>query len=238
MIPWLTEPDFPPLTQALVEPNGLLAAGGELSPPWLLAAYRRGIFPWFSEGEPIMWWSPDPRMVLLPSRLRITRSLAKTLRSDRFEVRFDTAFAQVMAGCAGPRRDAHGTWITSHMQAAYARLHELGYAHSVECFKDGELVGGLYGIALDKAFFGESMFSRVSDASKVALAHLARLLDDHGFGLIDCQMTTAHLSRMGGIEVPRAAFSQALEQLIGPTPTPQRWPQRPDPGCDWSRTTE
>ncbi|TVO69235.1 leucyl/phenylalanyl-tRNA--protein transferase [Denitromonas ohlonensis] len=238
MIPWLEAPDFPPLTRALAEPNGLLAAGGQLTPAWLLAAYRRGIFPWFSEGEPIMWWSPDPRMVLLPSQVRITRSLAKTLRSDRFEVRFDTVFAQVMAGCAAPRADGHGTWITAHMQAAYLRLHELGYAHSVECFIDNELVGGLYGIALDKAFFGESMFSRVSDASKVALAHLARFLDQRGVGLIDCQMTTSHLSNMGGVEIPRAAFSQALSQLIGPAPEPQHWPKQSETGQTWTRTPE
>ncbi len=238
MIPWLHEPVFPPLSRALAEPNGLLAAGGQLSPAWLLAAYRRGIFPWFSEGEPIMWWSPDPRMVLLPSQVRITRSLAKTLRSERFEVRFDTVFAQVMAGCAAPRADGHGTWITAHMQAAYLRLHELGYAHSVECFKDGELVGGLYGIALDKAFFGESMFSRVSDASKVALAHLTRFLDQRGVGLIDCQMSTPHLHAMGGIEISRAVFSEALGQLIGPAPEAQHWPNRPEAGHNWQRTSE
>nr|HQU89956.1 leucyl/phenylalanyl-tRNA--protein transferase [Denitromonas sp.] len=140
--------------------------------------------------------------------------------------------------CAAPRADGHGTWITAHMQAAYLRLHELGYAHSVECFKEGELVGGLYGIALDKAFFGESMFSRVSDASKVALAHLARFLDQRGVGLIDCQMSTAHLTAMGGIEIPRAAFSEALTQLISPAPEPQHWPKAPEAGHNWVRTSE
>lgn len=238
MIPWLVEPDFPPLERALIEPNGLLAAGGALSPAWLLAAYRRGIFPWFSEGEPILWWSPDPRMVLLPSRIRITRSLARTLRSGRFEIRIDTAFDQVMAGCAAPRDETGGTWISPQMQAAYRRLHELGYAHSVESWKDGQLVGGLYGVALDRVFFGESMFSRMSDASKVALAHLARFLDQQGFGLIDCQMTTAHLSAMGGQEIPRAAFSRVLARLIGPAPAPQRWPHQLEVARPWARTSE
>ncbi|MBT0960724.1 leucyl/phenylalanyl-tRNA--protein transferase [Denitromonas iodatirespirans] len=238
MIPWLAEPDFPPLERALIEPNGLLAAGGALTPKWLVAAYRRGIFPWFSEGEPILWWSPDPRMVLLPSRIRITRSLAKTLRSGRFEVRIDTAFDQVMAGCAAPRDDAGGTWISPQMQAAYHRLHELGYAHSVESWKDGQLVGGLYGVALDRAFFGESMFSQVSDASKVALAHLAYFLEQQGFGLIDCQMTTAHLTAMGGSEIPRAAFSRALARLISPAPAAQRWPHTVEIAHPWARTSE
>ncbi len=223
MIPWLTEPVFPPVERALTEPNGLLAAGGALSPQWLLSAYRKGIFPWFSDGEPILWWSPDPRMILRPGQLRITRSLNKTLRRGVFEVRFDTAFADVIHACARLRADTSGTWITPHMIAAYRDLHELGYAHSVECWQDEQLVGGLYGIALDRAFFGESMFSTVSDASKVALVGLSDHLEQRGFGVIDCQMTTAHLRSMGGIEIPRARFARELDDLIGPSPAPQHW---------------
>jgi leucyl/phenylalanyl-tRNA--protein transferase len=223
MIPWLSEPRFPPLARALTEPNGLLAAGGELTPDWLLAAYRRGIFPWFSPGEPILWWSPDPRMILRPGQLRITRSLAKTLRRGVFEIRVDSAFAQVIHACGALRAHSTGTWITPAMEAAYGRLHALGFAHSIEAWQDGQLVGGLYGVALDRMFFGESMFSTVSDASKVALVHLARGLERRGFDMIDCQMTTAHLRSMGGIEIPRSRFAQALAALIGPSPAPQRW---------------
>ena len=223
MIPWLTEPDFPPLERALAEPNGLLAAGGALGPTWLLSAYRRGIFPWFSDGEPVLWWSPDPRMILRPGQLRITRSLARTLRRGAFELRVDTAFADVIHACAHLRAETSGTWITPRMIRAYCDLHELGYAHSVESWQEGRLVGGLYGIALDRAFFGESMFSTVSDASKVALVHLAGHLERRGFGVIDCQMTTAHLRSMGGIEIPRAQFARELAELIGPAPAPQDW---------------
>lgn len=226
MIPWLPpRPGFPPVDKALAEPNGLLAAGGELSPPWLLEAYRHGIFPWFSAGEPILWWSPDPRLVLVPGEIRITRSLRKTLRTGRFDVRLDTAFARVMAECAAPREPGGGTWITAEMQAAYIRMHELGHAHSVECWQDGALVGGLYGMALGRAFFGESMFSRVSDASKVALAHLARFLEKQGCAVIDCQMTTPHLLSMGAKEIPRRVFSAGLAQWTRQTAPPQRWPQ-------------
>jgi leucyl/phenylalanyl-tRNA--protein transferase len=223
MIPWLSEPVFPPVSRALAEPNGLIAAGGALSPEWLLAAYRRGIFPWFSEGEPILWWSPDPRMVLRPGQVRVTRSLGKTLRRGQFDVRVDTAFAQVIAACGSLRAQTTGTWITPQMQAAYCRLHELGFAHSVESWQDGQLVGGLYGVALDRAFFGESMFSTVSDASKVALVHLSQCLERRGFGVIDCQMTTSHLRSMGGVEIPRAQFVRELADLIDAAPAPQDW---------------
>lgn len=225
MIRWLADaPDFPPVEQALREPNGLLAAGGSLTPDWLITAYRRGIFPWYCAGEPILWWSPDPRLVLAPSQIRISRSLRRTLVRHRFEVRFDTAFAQVVAACAAPRGTSAGTWITAEMQAAYLRMHELGHAHSVEAWSDGELVGGLYGIALGRAFFGESMFSRQSDASKVALVHLARYLESADFGVIDCQMTTPHLLSLGATEVPRAAFCRQLTLLTADVPTPGRWP--------------
>jgi leucyl/phenylalanyl-tRNA--protein transferase len=225
MIPWLAgRPDFPPVDRALLEPGGLLAAGGDLSPEWLLAAYRRGIFPWYSTGEPILWWSPDPRLVLIPSDFRIARSLRKTLRQQRFRIRFDTAFDRVIAACAEPRTPGGSTWITAEMQRAYLRMHELGYAHSVEAWENDQLVGGVYGIALGRAFFGESMFCRRTDASKVALAHLARYLDKQGFAVIDCQMTTSHLLSLGAHEMPRSAFCDGLATwtLTGAPPAP--WP--------------
>jgi leucyl/phenylalanyl-tRNA--protein transferase len=216
MIPWLPpEPFFPPVEHALAEPNGLLAAGGDLSPERILAAYRRGIFPWFSAGEPILWWSPDPRMVLFPAELRISRSLAKVLRNKPYEVTLDTTFAQVIGACAGtPREGQHGTWITAEMQAAYGHLHELGYAHSVEVWMDGKLTGGLYGMALGKAFYGESMFSWRTDASKIALAHLCTQLKRQGFGIIDCQMETKHLASLGARPIPRSDFVALLRHLV------------------------
>ena len=224
MIPWLAgRPTFPPVDRALAEPNGLLAAGGALTPPWLLEAYRHGIFPWFSEGEPILWWSPDPRLILVPAEIRISRSLRKRLRRGEFEVRLDTAFARVMAACAAPRERAVGTWITDSIQAAYRAMHELGYAHSVECWQDDELVGGLYGMAVGRVFFGESMFARVTDASKVALAHLARLLEQRNYAIIDCQMTTAHLQSMGAREISRALFSAGLARWTQEGDRPQMW---------------
>ena len=234
MIPWLgAQPGFPPDSTALSEPNGLLAAGGALTPDWLLAAYRRGIFPWFSGGEPILWWSPDPRLVLEPEHIHISHSLRKTLRRRRFEVRADTAFGPVMRACAAPREPGLGTWITPAMQAAYLRMHELGYAHSVECWRDGKLVGGLYGMALGRMFFGESMFSRETDASKVALAHLARLLGALGYGMIDCQMTTPHLLSMGAYEIPRAQFVARLEGLTAEHLPPCKWAADAMDGFGW-----
>lgn len=219
MIPWLTsEPVFPPLESALTEadgPNGLLAAGGDLSPERLLSAYAQGIFPWFSRGDPILWWSPDPRMVLAPHEIVIRRSLAKVLRNRAYEIRVDTAFAAVMAACAAPRNDGqNGTWIVPEIQAAYLRLHELGHAHSVETWIDGQLAGGLYGVALGRAFFGESMFSRHKDASKIALAHLCVLLQQKGFGIIDCQMETSHLASLGARPIPRSEFAARLGVLV------------------------
>lgn len=226
MISWLdTEPEFPPVELALADPPGLLAAGGSLTPPWLLAAYRRGIFPWFSEDQPILWWSPDPRLVLVPSQIRISRSLGKVLRRHRFDVRFDSAFADVIAACAAPRDGVAGTWITTGMQQAYITLHELGHAHSVEAWSDGKLVGGLYGIALGQVFFGESMFSRETDASKVCLAHLARWLESLNFAVIDCQMTTAHLVSLGACEIPRSDFCRQIKQGADRGPPPGRWPE-------------
>jgi leucyl/phenylalanyl-tRNA--protein transferase len=215
MIPLLqNHTPFPPLQQALAYPNGLLAAGGDLSPARLLDAYRHGIFPWFSEGDPILWWSPDPRMVLFPSEIKISHSLRKTLRNGHYEVRTDTAFEQVMRACAAPREGASGTWIVEEMVAAYCELHKMGYGHSVETWMDGELVGGLYGMALGRMFYGESMFSLRTDASKIALAHLSAQLKRWDFGMIDCQMHTPHLATLGAREIPRSEFITRLQALI------------------------
>jgi len=198
------------------EYNGLLAAGGDLSVPRLLAAYRRGIFPWFNPDEPILWWSPDPRMVLFPAEFKLSRSLKKRLARADTVVRVNTAFTRVMRECAAPRDCQGGTWISETMIAAYTALHEAGHAHSIETWVTGkngdELVGGLYGVALGRVFFGESMFTRRSDASKVALAHLVRWLHAHDFGVIDCQMNTAHLASLGAREIPRAEFSDLLDR--------------------------
>lgn len=209
---------FPPVTQALRSPNGLLAAGGDLSATRLLEAYRHGIFPWFSEGEPILWWSPDPRMVLFPGEFKLSHSLRKTLRKGDHEVRTDTAFEQVMRACAAPRAGANGTWIHEEMIAAYCELHRLGYAHSIETWMDGQLAGGLYGMALGRMFYGESMFSRRTDASKIALAHLAAQLKRWDFGMIDCQMNTPHLASLGAREIPRKEFIARLQELINYAP--------------------
>ncbi len=224
MIPWLEEDSpFPPLQAALRHPNGLLAAGGELSVARLLEGYRRGIFPWFSQGDPILWWSPDPRMVLFPEELKISRSLSKTLRNRRYEVRFDFGFDAVMAACAAPRDGEAGTWISDDMREAYGELHRLGHAHSAETWIGGELAGGLYGVALGGVFFGESMFTRARDASKIALAALVSHLHANGFGLIDCQMHTAHLETLGAREIPRGRFAGLLEELIHYPGLPGRW---------------
>lgn len=224
MIPWLESGDpFPAPEQALTEPGGLLAAGADLSPARLLTAYRSGIFPWYSAGQPVLWWSPDPRMVLFPAEFRTPRSLLKRLRRRDYEIRIDTAFESVMHACAAPRSDAAGTWITPDMIAAYCELHRLGHAHSVETWIGGELAGGLYGIALGRAFYGESMFARVADASKIALAHLVRRLKSRQFGIIDCQMNTAHLARFGAREIPRRVFSQHLAELVNYPQTADVW---------------
>jgi len=214
---------FPPLEQALTEPDGLLAAGGDLTPTRLLNAYTHGVFPWYSEGEPILWWSPDPRCVLFPDKLKISRSLRKTLKKNPFEIRLDTAFAEVMHACAQPRAAQSGTWITYEMFQAYVQMHELGYAHSVECWQQGELVGGLYGMAIGRVFFGESMFSRVTDASKVALVHLCDYLRAHGFRLIDSQVYTAHLASLGAEMIPRQRFAELIKQYTAENVHPGKW---------------
>lgn len=235
MIDWLNDstPTFPPLETAMREPNGLLAAGGRLEPAWLLAAYRQGIFPWYSAGDPILWWSPDPRMVLLPASFKLSRSLRRTLRRGEFEVRCDTAFAAVMSACAAPREAGAGTWITPQMHAAYCRMHELGWAHSVEAWVGDELLGGLYGMAIGRVFFGESMFARRTDASKVALAHLVRDLERRDFRVIDCQMKTSHLASLGAHEIARSDFVALLEQHAVAGPEPGRWATTRMQDLDW-----
>jgi leucyl/phenylalanyl-tRNA--protein transferase len=208
---------------ALRDPNGLLAAGGDLSPERLLDAYARGIFPWFGDDDPLLWWSPDPRMVLAAGDLRISRSLRRVLQSGRFHVTMDTAFAEVMAGCAEPRPGQDGTWITPEIADAYARLATLGFAHSVEAWSDGTLAGGLYGVAIGRMFFGESMFSRVSDASKVALVHLVRQLERWGLPIIDCQMSTPHLASLGARDIARTDFVRAVGRLVRQPAVPAPW---------------
>jgi leucyl/phenylalanyl-tRNA--protein transferase len=211
---------FPPLERALKNPNGLLAAGGELTLPRLLEAYRRGIFPWYSSGEPVLWWSPDPRMVLYCDELKVARSLAKSVRNKGYEVRIDTAFAAVLEGCADR---AEGTWLDRSMRAAYLALHRAGYAHSFETWRGDDLVGGLYGVALGRMFYGESMFSRATDASKVALVKLVATLEARAFPLIDCQMRTELLASLGAREIARRTFLRALAPLVNYPELPGRW---------------
>jgi len=236
MLPWLPDRpvSFPPVTSALRDPDGLLAAGGALTPDWLLAAYRRGIFPWFSDDQPVLWWSPDPRMVLFPDVIRVRRSLAKRLRNGGFRVTANTAFERVVAACAAPRDGQPGTWITAEMQAAYTRLHRRGAAHSVEVWRADELAGGLYGVAMGPVFFGESMFSRQTDASKVALVHLARAMEAGGGRLIDCQMHTGHLASLGARDIARSEFIGYLEQWLGNTCSDQGETLQEVPTPTWS----
>jgi leucyl/phenylalanyl-tRNA--protein transferase len=228
VIPWLRASDpFPPLERALDDPNGMLAAGGELRISRLLDAYRHGIFPWSSEGQPLLWWSPDPRMVLFTSEFKPSRSLRRRLREKRFEVRIDTACSDVIQACAAPRDGQCGTWITPEIQSAYGELHRRGYVHSVESWCRGRLVGGLYGVALGKVFFGESMFARETDASKVALAHLVQILLGMDVSIIDCQQETEHLASLGARPITRSRFAALLAELIHSTMPPEGW--RPGP---------
>jgi leucyl/phenylalanyl-tRNA--protein transferase len=237
MIPWLGPGDpFPPVERALRHPNGLLAAGGDLSADRLLDAYSRGIFPWFGDDDPLLWWSPDPRMVVYTDRVHVSRSLRKAVRSGRFHVTFDTAFRDVMVGCAAPRAGQDGTWITDEMLEAYMTLAASGFAHSVETWHDGHLVGGLYGVAIGRMFFGESMFTRATDASKVAFVHLAAQLERWGFPLIDCQMSTDHLASLGARDVPRRSFLREVHRLVGLAPVPSPWVADVDLGATLCRT--
>lgn len=229
-ITWLSPQDepewFPPVECALDEPSGLLAAGGDLSTARLLAAYQRGIFPWYSPGQPVLWWSPDPRAVLFPNEFHCTRSLAKRLRNAGFESRIDADFRGVIEACAAPRPQSAGTWITPEMLDAYVELHRQGYAHSVETYRGDQLVGGLYGVRLGGVFFGESMFSRERDASKVALARLVDTCLAEGIVVIDCQMASAHLASLGSRLIPRTRFQALLRTHVAVKPLPMKLPDR------------
>ena len=221
---------FPDPSLAAAEPEGLLAVGGDLTPARLLAAYSRGIFPWYEAGQPVLWWSPDPRAVLLPRNLHVSRSLSRTLKRNRYRVSIDQNFAAVIDACADMRA-ATGTWITPEMRAAYLCLHQLGYAHAVEVWLGSELVGGLYGIALGDVFFGESMFSRATDASKVALVRLVGLAQDQGMKMIDCQLATRHLASLGSQLMPRQVFLQRLQALTAEAGRVGTWREESRPTC-------
>lgn len=227
-IRWLddTTLSFPPVESALTEPNGLLAIGGDLTAERLQLAYRSGIFPWYEDDQPILWWSPDPRSVLFPHKLKISRSLRKTLRQNLFSITFDAAFSEVLHLCAQKRPYSKGTWITEEMEAAYNQLHLRGIAHSVESWFDGELVGGLYGLSMGSLFFGESMFSLKTDASKVALVYLAGQLQSWGFQLIDCQIQSDHLDTLGAQEISRAEFLQYIDASIDKPAKNRDWTLR------------
>jgi leucyl/phenylalanyl-tRNA--protein transferase len=228
VVRWLgpREP-FPAVERALKEPNGLLCAGADLSVRRLLAAYRHGIFPWYSGAEPILWWSPDPRMVLFCDELKVSRSLAKSMRNKGYDVRVDTAFAEVLAACAAPRRGEGRTWLGADMRDAYLEMHEAGHAHSFECWKDDRLAGGLYGVAIGRMFYGESMFSRATDASKVALVALVEELGSRGFPMIDCQVRTPLLAQLGGREIPRGEFLRRVRALVNYCEPGGRWTRVP-----------
>ena len=215
MLTWLTDDDpFPSLDRALSEPAGLLAASRDIPTARLLRAYHLGIFPWYSPGQPVLWWSPDPRMVLFPQELHLPQSLRKRLRRTDYDIRIDSAFADVIAACAAPRGTDTGTWISDEIQTAYCALHRLGHAHSIETWIGGELAGGLYGVSLGGIFFGESMFTRHTDASKIAFAYLVHHLANQGCTLIDCQMQTTHLARFGARLIPRHEFTTIVQQAV------------------------
>jgi len=217
---------FPPTSDALESPNGLLAWGGDLHPQRLLEAYRAGIFPWFSEGQPVLWWSPAPRCVIFPDQVYLSKRTRRRYNSGVFRLSADAAFDEVMAGCAAPRRDGPGTWITPDMRRAYSKLHRMGHAHSLEAWQGDRLCGGIYGLALGSVFFAESMFSRSSDASKIALVALCRQLDAWGFGMLDCQVGNPHLFRMGACQLGREAFEEWLQQLVNQARDIGSWSDR------------
>lgn len=220
--------EFPPVELALSEPNGLLAIGGDLKPERIIKAYQHGIFPWFSTGQPILWWSPNPRAVLFPDQLRVSRSLRKTIKKEIYTITLDQAFNDVIHACAAPRNTSNGTWITPQMINAYCELHRRGLAHSVEAWQNGQLAGGLYGIAIGKVFFGESMFSQVTDASKVAFVYLVTQLQRWGFHLIDCQVTTSHLTSLGATEIERQRFVELLAHATALPAVSGDWTFDPD----------
>ncbi len=230
---WLSPDDpadsFPPVETALHEPDGLLAAGGDLGEARLLCAYSQGIFPWYEDGQPLLWWSPDPRCVFLRGDFHVSKRLRRQLRQSAAEIRINTAFDDVIRQCAAPRSSEHGTWITDEMAAAYQHLHRRGWAHSIEVWQDDKLVGGLYGIAIGKAFFGESMFSLAPNASKVALLFVNMALERGDFELLDCQLSSAHLFSLGARQMPRATFSRALQTYCNPAVPYENWPEQPLP---------
>jgi leucyl/phenylalanyl-tRNA---protein transferase len=227
MLKWLERDDpFPPVDKALRDPNGLLCAGADLSPERLLAAYRQGIFPWYSGDEPILWWSPDPRMVLFCDELKVSRSLAKSARNKGYQVTADRCFDDVLLHCSKTRKDGAGTWLGKEMRRAYLALHKAGHAHSFETWQDGHLAGGLYGVAIGRAFYGESMFSSATDASKVALVALVETLRARGFPMIDCQQRTPLLASLGGREIPRRQFLRRLAALVNYPELPEKWTRR------------
>lgn len=236
-ITWLSPMDppscFPPVERAMDEPDGLLAAGGDLSAARLLNAYPRGIFPWYDSGQPILWWSPDPRCVLYPGDFRLSRRMRRDCRRSALVLTVNRSFSAVMAACAAPRKPFHGTWITTDMLSAYSELHELGWAHSIELWRDGRLVGGVYGLAIGRVFFGESMFHRESNASKFALFALCRLLGTRGFELLDCQTVSRHLLALGAVTIPRRDFVAALARLCTPAVPYLDWPREPLMLCDF-----
>ncbi len=224
--PLLPDQAFPPVENALDDPDGLLAVGGCLSPNRIINAYRHGIFPWFSPDQPILWWSPNPRLILVPGSLKLSRSLKKKIRKGAFSMTFDTAFPEVVEACSGPRQDQTETWITNEMKTAYNRLHQMGYAHSIEAWYDNRMVGGLYGISIGRVFFGESMFHWKTDASKVAFAYLVDVLIKWRYQLIDCQVHTNHLISLGAEEISRKRFTYLLNTLCNKPPDPDAWKER------------
>jgi leucyl/phenylalanyl-tRNA--protein transferase len=232
-IAWLSDTDppdaFPPVANALTDPEGLLAAGGDLSRDRLLAAYVRGIFPWYDEGQPVLWWSPDPRCVLWPDQLHISRRLRQQLKNSAAEIRFNTAFASVVEQCAGKRRSQQGTWITQDMKAAYQGLHNEGWAHSIEVWADDELIGGLYGLCIGRVFFGESMFSAAANASKMAMIGLTRHMLANDLRLLDCQVVSPHLLTLGATTIPRREFTSLLAKACQPPLPHDAWPHEPVP---------
>lgn len=228
---WLSPADpveaFPPVENALREPDGLLAAGGDLSTERLLYAYRHGIFPWYDEGQPLLWWSPDPRCVLRPGDFYLSRRSRRYVRRSTAVVRVNTAFGEVIRACAGPRRSQQGTWITDDMIGAYEQLHNERWAHSIEVWRDGVLIGGIYGIAIGRAFFGESMWSEEPNASKIALLALARHMDNGDLGVVDCQVLSSHLLSLGATAIPRKEFLSCIEPLCEPACRFENWPSDP-----------
>ncbi len=212
-LPWLEtgDPQFPTIDLALDEPNGLLAAGGELTPHWLTDAYQNGIFPWFSDDDPILWWSPSPRCVMFPEQFHLSKSLRKTIRNLHYEIRIDQSFEKVMRACAAPRADQNGTWISEEIIEAYTQLHRMGIAHSVELWVENELVGGLYGLNFGRIFFGESMFSLRANASKIVFHHLCGKLQEANYAVIDCQVYNPHLASLGAVEIDRERFKNLLQ---------------------------